>query len=267
METENNCHNCDIPMTGNFCSNCGQKQYQRIDGQYIWTEIQETILHTNKGFLYSIFEIIKNPGKTAREFLDGKRVKHYKPLMLAFVLSGINAFISLRILGLMDKLRVYYSATPNMNSEFMNDYLSFFSSYNSLIMLLLLPIFAVFTKIAFKKWGQNYYEHIVMNSYILSYFTIFSIIVVFPIIFIYKIDPENIVLVSSLQMLIMPFILIWFYKGFYPNRPFRNIIWKVCISMILILLGYIAIIIVGIIIGFVIAYAQGPEAMEYFKPQ
>lgn len=70
---ENNCPNCNRVITGNFCSNCGQKKYKRIDKNYIWEEIQYTILHTNKGFLYSVKEIIKNPGKTAREYLDGNR--------------------------------------------------------------------------------------------------------------------------------------------------------------------------------------------------
>jgi hypothetical protein len=51
---EKNCPNCNRVITGNFCSNCGQKKYKRIDKKYIWEEIQYTILHTNKGFLYSV---------------------------------------------------------------------------------------------------------------------------------------------------------------------------------------------------------------------
>lgn len=169
MKMEKNCPNCNRVITGNFCSSCGQKKYKRIDKKYIWEEIQYTILHTNKGFLYSVKEIIKNPGKTARKYIDGNRVNHYKPILPAFVLSGISAFVSFKILGLYDILIAYYSSSAaNVNSKFMNEFMSVFSSYNSIIMLLALPFIALATKFVFRKWGHNYYEHIVMIAYILS---------------------------------------------------------------------------------------------------
>ncbi len=83
---ESNCKNCNEIIVENFCGNCGQKTYKRIDKKYIWDEIQYTLLHTNKGFLYSVKNILKNPGKTAREFINGDRVNHYKPILLAFAL-------------------------------------------------------------------------------------------------------------------------------------------------------------------------------------
>ena len=170
------CPNCSNAITENFCSHCGQKKYKRIDKKYILDELQYTVLHTNKGFLYSIKNIIKNPGKTAREFINGNRVNHYKPLLLAFVLSGISAFVSFKIIGLNDLMTAYY-ASQHISSQFTNDYISFTSSYNSIIMLLLIPFFALLTKLTFRKWGQNYYEHVIMNSYILSfYFVVFVVV-------------------------------------------------------------------------------------------
>ena len=124
---ELNCQNCNEIITGHFCSNCGQKKYKRIDRKYILDEIQYTFLHTNKGFLYSVKNIIKNPGKTAREFIDGNRVNHYKPILLAFVLSGISAFISFKIIGLQKIMSSFY-AKENINSAFMNDYMTITSS-------------------------------------------------------------------------------------------------------------------------------------------
>ena len=147
---EYTCQNCQQTITENFCANCGQKKYKRIDKKYLWDEIQYTVLHTNKGFLYSVKNITRNPGRTAREFIDGNRINHYKPILLAFVLSGIAAFISFKLIGLINIMREYYS-TSNMNSKPMNDYLSFQASYNAIFMLLLIPIFAFFTKRAFRK--------------------------------------------------------------------------------------------------------------------
>lgn len=264
---ENNCPNCNQTITENFCPNCGQKKYKRIDRKYLWEEVQYTVLHTNKGFLYSVKNIIKNPGKTAKEFIDGNRVKHYKPLLLVFVLSGISTFLSVKVLGLYDIVTKYYaSSVSTANSKFMSDFMTLLSSYNSILMLLALPFFAFATKLAFRKWGHNYYEHIVMNAYVLSFYTIMCVVIIYPIMYFLKSDTSTVMMISGCSMLLVPFILVWFYKEFYPEKPLKNIIARVLAVFGLIILGYIGMLIFAMIIGFVIAMAK-PEALEYFKPQ
>lgn len=148
------CLNCSNPVFENFCSNCGQKKYKRIDKKYIWDELQYTVFHSNKGLLYSVKNILKNPGKTAKEFIDGNRVNHYKPILLVFVLSGLATFISFKILNLKEVMSSYFSE-QHINSNFMGEVMSFLSSYNSFLMLLCVPLFALTTKIAFKKMGTQ----------------------------------------------------------------------------------------------------------------
>ena len=63
------CFNCGNSVTENYCAHCGQKKYSRIDKKYIVNELQDTILQTNKGFLFSLKNILKNPGRTAKEFI------------------------------------------------------------------------------------------------------------------------------------------------------------------------------------------------------
>jgi len=68
---ENICLNCIDPITENFCSNYGQKKYKSTDRKYLIDELQYSVIHSTKGFFYSIKNSIKNPGKTAKEFIDG----------------------------------------------------------------------------------------------------------------------------------------------------------------------------------------------------
>lgn len=255
-----NCQNCNEIITASFCGNCGQKKYKRIDRKYIWDEIQYTFLHTNKGFLYSAKNIIKNPGKTAREFIGGNRVNHYKPILLAFVLSGISTFISFKVIGLSQIMNTFNSE-KKVSSQFMNDYTTIFNSYNSILMLLLIPLFALFTKLAFRKWGNNYYEHVVINAYVLCFYTLFSIIVTYPIMYLVKDSPSSVLGLTSLSMLVTPFMLFWFFKEFYPDKHVKNIVGHVFLMMIYMIIGFFLFLI------FVIAYAAtiGSEAMEYFK--
>lgn len=261
-----NCLNCNQIITENFCSNCGQKKYKRIDKKYIWDELQYTVLHSNKGLLYSVKNILKNPGKTAKEFIDGNRVNHYKPILLVFVLSGIATFISFKILNLKEVMSSYFSK-QHINSNFMGEVMSFLSSYNSFLMLLYVPLFALTTKIAFRKWGHNYYEHVVMNAYILSFYTLVSIILVYPIMFFFRHSTSVFYGITQFSMLIVPIILVWFFKEFYKDKPLKSIILKVLGVLGLTILGYILFIVFAGLVGFGIAMLKGPEALEYMKPK
>ncbi len=165
---ENNCICCQHTFEESFCNNCGQKKYKRIDKKYIWDEIQYTFFHINKGFFYTILNVLKNPGKTAREFIDGNRVKHYKPISLAFVLAGVSAFLSIKSIGLYKMMQ----ATNKLNSQFGDNLMSMTVNYNSFFMLGYIPLVALFTKFVFRKWGHNYFEHVVMNAFGVVYYLI-----------------------------------------------------------------------------------------------
>lgn len=260
------CPNCNAVIVDNFCSSCGQKKFKRIDRKYVIDELQYTVFHTNKGLFYSIKKILQNPGKTAREYIEGNRVNHYKPVLLVFLLSGISAFISYKILGFNEILNSYFNK-GDINAKFMNEFMSFISSYNSFLMLLLVPLFAITTKIAFRKWGQNYYEHVVMNCYIVSSYTLVSLIVVYPILFFLKSNPEKFFMVSQISMFILPLTLFWFFKGFYANHSTKSIILRSLVVLGLTILGYIVLIIV-VSIGFGIYMAvANPEALKEFAPK
>lgn len=261
---ENSCPNCKNQITQNFCSFCGQKKYKRIDKKYILDELQYTLLHTNKGLLYSVKNVLKNPGKTAKEYIDGNRVHHYKPILLVFVLSGIATFISFKILNLKEMMSAYFSQ-QHINSNFIEDVLSFMSSYSSMLMLVYIPFFAIATKLAFRKWGHNYYEHVVMNAYILSIYTLVSIIVVYPIMFFFKHAPNIFFNLTQFSVLIVPLLLVWFFKGFYNEKKLGSVILSVLGVLGLTILGYVIFIFLAGIVGFGIAMLKGSHALEYLK--
>lgn len=263
---ELNCSNCSQPITANFCGNCGQKKYKRIDRKYIWDEVQYTFIHTNKGFLYSVKNIIKNPGKTAREFIEGNRVNHYKPILLAFILSGMSAFISYKILGFAEIMKKFYTGKTG-SSPAMDDMMTLINSYNSIFMLLLIPFFAILSKIVFRKWGHNYYEHIIMNSYVLSFYTLFNILIIYPVLYFMKNDIHLFAMFSGVSMISTVFILIWFYKEFYSERPLKVIILRVLGIFGLLFIAYFMLMILAVVGIGVYSQLKGIEATEYIAPK
>lgn len=183
-------------------------------------ELQYTVFHTNKGLLYSLKRILRNPGKAARECIDGNRVNHYKPILLVFVLSAIANFVSFKILKLNEMMNAQF-AQQKTNSKFIGDLMSFLSSYNSLIMLLFIPFFATVTSIAFRKWGHNYYEHVVINALVLAFNTMVSILFLYPVMFCFKDTPDTFYSLTQLSMLIVPLVLVWFFKEFYKEKKLK----------------------------------------------
>lgn len=260
---ENNCLNCGQEITGNYCSNCGQKKYRRIDRKYIIEEAQYSLLHTNKGFLYSVKNILKNPGKTAREFIDGNRVNHYKPILLAFVLSGISAFISIKLIGIYKAMEHITVNGQAVNSPKMHEAMSYVTSYNSFIALLMIPFFAFLTKLVFNKWGHNYYEHVVMNAFFQSFYTIVYIIVLYPLMYLVKNDASWVLFLLGIAFLILPFLLIWFFKGFYIERKLSTIALRVIAMFLIFGVLYIGTIFIVMMINL----ALNPEALQQIQQQ
>lgn len=260
------CQGCKHKINGNYCANCGQRIYKRIDKNYVLDEIQFTVFRTNKGFLYSIISLIQNPGKTAREFINGNRAKHYKPLPLMVLLSAFSVFISIKLMGLNNVFEAYTASQPN--SIVTNSFYSFLFSNFSLLMILAIPIISLITKLVFKKWEQNYYEHIVMNTYIISFHTIVSIIILTPItlFFIHKYDPETVIRFLNYSNILLPLILVWFYKGFYPDKPLISIIGKAIVVFILTYLIFITTLILGLIVSVIYTAITDPDALKQMFP-
>lgn len=261
------CPNCSTTITVNFCENCGQKRFKRIDKKYLWDELQYTVFHANKGLLYTVKKLIVNPGKTAREFIDGNRVNHYKPILLVFVLSGVSTFITFKILGFQKMLAAYFAA-KQLSPGFSTKYMSFMSSYSTLIMLVLIPFFALTTKLAYRKWGHNFYEHIVMNAYIVSFYTVFNILIIYPLLFIFR-NGSPILLfdISQYSIFAVPLLLFWFFKGFYPKKDVGIIVGKTFLVVLFTLVGYVLAIILFSIIAVLLAKFFNPEYLKLLSPK
>jgi hypothetical protein len=263
---EQYCKHCNEIIIDNFCAHCGQKKYKRIDKKYIWDEIQYTFLHLNKGFLYTAKKILTNPGKTAKEFIEGDRVNHYKPITFLFVLSGIAVLISSKIINVNEMAVALAAERQEEMKPMMSKVLGFFNNYYSIITILFIPFLALASKISLRKWGHNYFEHIIMNTYIYSFYTLISVLVVYPIMFILKsTNPSLVLSVSFYTMYLFPVLLFWFYKVFYPEKSWKTIILKVLLICFLAVVVFYAIILLVVIGYFLILFLTNPEALKNLK--
>ncbi|MBO3100287.1 DUF3667 domain-containing protein [Gelidibacter pelagius] len=160
------CKNCEQNINGNFCSNCGQKsKVRRVDFKYLLEEIPNSIFQINRGFLFTLKELFIRPGHCIREFLEGKRKNHFKPLAFIIFTSTLYV-ISHYFLGnqtFIDDAISGFKAGGKVENSSIIDWISKNQTY---VILLLVPFFSLASYLAFLKSKYNYFEHLVLNIYI-----------------------------------------------------------------------------------------------------
>jgi hypothetical protein len=89
------CKNCEHHFKGNYCPHCGQTSAtERIGAKYFLHDIPHSIFHIDKGFWYSFKSLFTHPGVTLKNYLDGKRAKHFKPFAYLFIISTITIIVT-----------------------------------------------------------------------------------------------------------------------------------------------------------------------------
>lgn len=164
------CKNCNANVLGNFCSQCGQPtNTHRISAHFLWHDIQHGLLHVDKGILFTAKELFTRPGHSIREFLQGKRAKHFRPVSLVIVLAGVYGFLShyFHINLLSNNIQVTGTgAQANEIKKLVEGSSSWLSQHYAVFALLQIPIFAIASWLCFKKSGYNFMEHIIINTFL-----------------------------------------------------------------------------------------------------
>lgn len=91
------CLNCDTPLTDRFCAHCGQPAAtHRLTMGHLLHEIPHSIWHVDKGIFYTLRELLLRPGPTILGYLRGQRARHFAPLSLLLLVTGVASFLAIQ---------------------------------------------------------------------------------------------------------------------------------------------------------------------------
>lgn len=183
---------------------------------------------------------MKNPGKTTREYLDGNRVNHYKPILLAFVLTGLAVFITYKVLNFGELTDSLYKNSFNNTSEYAQAVNKILANYMSFFMMLLIPFAALISYIVFKKQKHNYYEHVVITANLYSLWSIFSILFIYPILYFLN-SPNWIFGITFGSIPLFIPLVVCFYKELYLQLKWSQVMKKIGMMIILGLISYVMV--------------------------
>ena len=244
------CKNCGNAFDGNYCNNCGQSAHTHdINFKSIMHEIQHSLLHIDKGILYTTKELFLRPGQTIREYLEGKRVQHFKPFAYIFLLSTIFALLtklSHKSTFLTEILIGFNNgkADGNSRSDFgwVEQTVQWMSNHYAYTILFILPIFSFASYLCFYKSKYNYFQHLILNSFIAGLRTAINLIILPFTYFVTDIRTNE--SIDTAKTYLGVGLTIWiFYQFFNTIKPFKRILLAILTYITMVV--FIIVLIVG----------------------
>jgi hypothetical protein len=150
------CKNCGHKFEGRYCNHCGQSaKTHRIDIKFLWEDIQHGIIHYDKGIIFTLKQLYLKPGYVIKDYINGKRVHHFRPISLCIVLATIYALVFhlLHIKLIKDE----DIDAANFFEKIIQHYYWF--------VFATIPIFALSTFISFRDKEYNFWEYFILETF------------------------------------------------------------------------------------------------------
>jgi hypothetical protein len=89
------CANCETPLQGTYCYNCGQlaEDFHR-NSWHLLVEAVESLLHLDGRLFNTLPKLARRPGQLTRDFLNGKRASQVQPFRMFLVILLVVLFVS-----------------------------------------------------------------------------------------------------------------------------------------------------------------------------
>jgi len=193
MENAQNtlCKNCQAPLAGPYCNQCGQKTMDRITLRTNSSELWQSFFDLDRGTLFTIKSLLQHPGKTVSEYLGGRTRPYTPPLRFALVITTIQVLLSVWT-GVYETQTTEISSLLAPTQEDQEAFLEnqaqameVMRPYLNLLPLLLIPFYAYFYRMFFRKYTNlNLAEHMVIGAFMQGITALIGILIIVPILLI-----------------------------------------------------------------------------------
>ncbi len=241
MSDTKHCLNCNAKLEDAFCKHCGQaaSTHQFTFHMVFGHDFMHAMFHFGGGFFYTLRQLFTHPGRSVREYVAGKRVKHLN--YFSFLVVVLMVFAGVEAITDFNYQQVDAAdADTRRIAEFSNDLLK----HNpKMVFIGILPLLAFSTSLMFSKAKQNFAEHIVLNTYKQAAILFMNVLFVLAA---SRISRSSVIAAESLLSVLTMAYGIWFYyQYFMPYYPGRvELMFRVLVAVwmpLLVILGILAI--------------------------
>ncbi|CAA7390366.1 hypothetical protein CHRY9393_02670 [Chryseobacterium fistulae] len=207
---------------GNYCNHCGQSaNTKRINAEFLWEDIQHGIFHYDKGIGYSLKKLFENPGSVIREYINGKRANHFRPISMVIILATVYALI-------YHIFELNHRSSLDEPSEQMLE--KIFAHYYYFVVATI-PVFALMTFTLFRKVGYNFYEVIILEAFKSSQRLSIHIISL-PILYFFK-EKASFTIITNLLFIVDLVLILWTNRQFFNKIKMFEVIFRSLITYIM----------------------------------
>jgi len=183
------CKSCDTKFDGRYCPRCGEKVLHVSDRSLtrLIRTFVGTTFHIDGKLPKSLWLLIMKPGFLAQEYIDGRRTRYMQPIAL-FLVANLIYFVYHPYDGLNSPLhsqleqQVYsplikdyalrrVEATGLTLDQYANLYDPHSGTISKLLLIILVPLFAVLFAALYYRKERYFFEHLVFSLY----FVIFNL--------------------------------------------------------------------------------------------
>src|SRR5450432_1181192 len=166
---EHRCLNCDTAIVepARFCSRCGQRtDTARLSFGDVMRDLMHKFVNVERGPLTFAWSLLTRPGSVAREYVEGKRRRHYGPFATLVVLVGMTTLaINLSGFQILSQDGLPSAPTNLLQRHF------------NLLLLVQLPLLGGACAALFRGARLTLPEHMVLAAYALSVRAVFLALV------------------------------------------------------------------------------------------
>lgn len=233
MSGAKTCLNCDMPISGVYCAQCGQKtSTHRLSlGHFIKHELIHGIWHIDKGIVFTLRNILARPGYAAKDYIKGKRANHFNLVTLLLLLTGLLILIH----------QAHHTKTLDDNIAIEGDAVGIVAwiEHNlKWVLLSFVPVISISGYWIFRRPKFNFTEHLVFNSFIIA--GIFLILIILDLLMwaMGKSWPSRLYLPDILPSI---FLLIAYWQMFRSYYSMGGWIWRTIVFMIVFIVCFVLI--------------------------
>lgn len=245
-----NCLNCGSNLGSGykFCTTCGQKAATyRLNFHEIVHDALHYITHADKGIFYLIGQLARRPGTVAREYIDGRRTKYFKPINFFLIVGTILVFMTTKF-HIVDLARVknIEAAAARVTDPAKKQYMlvvakraekisQFMGKYSNVANMLATPFFAFIFYMFYKKQRYSFLEHLVASMYFISFSMLCYSLLIVP--WLGKLATSR----SSWGILFIYFTFEMVYRGlaychFIGKRDFWHVLKAIGVSLLTVII-------------------------------
>lgn len=255
MAGQSKCINCGTSLTGNFCSNCGQRSHvKRLSIRNFFEDYLSRLFGMDTNFLRTLRDLTFAPGKVGLTFVQGNRVKYIGPVGYFFLINTFYiltfSFLGIEIKEFLSTSSEAISSARTLDTEsaaLQSSIMDIISNNIKILEFLVIPFLALWGKVFFKKAKMNFFEHSVNALYVQGHMVFLKMI--------------GLSLYRFAGIVINPYLIfinlgyfVWSCFDFYQVKEFKSIL-KGAFLFILSMISFLLLVTVLSIAG-MIAYKK-----------